>query len=134
MNPLYIGIIVVVCCCCCVGSMIAIITYFSTSSTTPAAAGTTPAAGTTGENLPATLGGKSKVKTGVSDAGVDVFRCTNDYGDGPIWSNKEAQGGKCSDMCTRLKPGSTFTGQWVTTIPNKMSVCNCQWKQEGACT
>lgn len=40
---------------------------------------------------------------------------------GPIWNNGDAQG-KCARVCA---PPSSWTGQWWTTRPNEMSVCEC---------
>lgn len=54
--------------------------------------------------------------------------CTGWFGDGPIWSNAEAQGGKCASVCRRLRPGSVFTGEWKTTVPGSKSVCQCRYK------
>lgn len=41
---------------------------------------------------------------------------------GPIWSNADAQT-KCPNVCSAQK--MTWNGNWVTTIPGQMSVCNC---------
>lgn len=41
---------------------------------------------------------------------------------GPLWNNNEAQQ-VCPDVC-RDADGK-FTGQWRTTIPGQMSVCDC---------
>lgn len=41
---------------------------------------------------------------------------------GPIWSNGHAQT-VCPDVCKKAM--MTWSGQWSTTIPGKMSVCGC---------
>jgi len=41
---------------------------------------------------------------------------------GPIWNTRDAQT-KCAALC---KPPSRWTGGWRTTIPNKMSICECE--------
>lgn len=48
---------------------------------------------------------------------------SHDVQAGPIWNNQDAQG-KCPAVCA--KDGSTWNGQWTTTIPGQMSVCGCQ--------
>ncbi len=40
---------------------------------------------------------------------------------GPIWNNGDANG-KCPAVCA---PNMRWTGQWRTTVPNRMSVCEC---------
>lgn len=39
---------------------------------------------------------------------------------GPIWSQDEAPA-----KCARVVASATWTGHWKTTVPGKMSVCNC---------
>lgn len=41
---------------------------------------------------------------------------------GPIWNNDDANG-KCPGVCQAV--GATWSGQWRTTVPNRMSVCGC---------
>ncbi|MBF0119259.1 MAG: mannan-binding lectin [Desulfobacterales bacterium] len=40
---------------------------------------------------------------------------------GPIWNNGDAQG-KCPKTCA---PFGGWNGNWLTTIPGRMSVCGC---------
>jgi len=40
---------------------------------------------------------------------------------GPIWDNNDANA-KCPRICSGLK----WNGQWLTTIPNQMSVCGTE--------
>jgi hypothetical protein len=48
---------------------------------------------------------------------------TRDIEAGPIWNNDDAQT-KCPNVCQQQ--GAQWTGQWVTTVQGKMSVCNCK--------
>lgn len=41
---------------------------------------------------------------------------------GPIWNDMDATK-KCPATCAGQ--GRTWTGQWVTTVPGRMSVCEC---------
>ncbi|MBL9029878.1 MAG: mannan-binding lectin [Caedimonas sp.] len=41
---------------------------------------------------------------------------------GPIWNNGDAKT-KCPNVCKGK--GMTWNGNWVTTVPGKMSVCGC---------
>jgi hypothetical protein len=63
--------------------------------------------------------------------------CTIDAG--PIWNQHDAEV-KCPSVC---EPYGPWTGQWWTTVPGQMSVCQCQgnlateeagpiWNQEDA--
>lgn len=54
--------------------------------------------------------------SGASSGWADNFSA------GPIWNNDDA-GKKCPTVCTNQK--LEWNGHWVTTIPNKESVCNC---------
>jgi hypothetical protein len=45
---------------------------------------------------------------------------TVDVEAGPIWSQSDA-GKKCPEIAT--KNGGTWNGQWRTTVPGRMSVC-----------
>ncbi|GEM_PF-673860 len=46
---------------------------------------------------------------------------------GPIWSNEDAKE-KCEAICASY--GGKWTGQWKTIIPNRMSVCECEFSWE----
>lgn len=48
---------------------------------------------------------------------------------GPIWNNTDAQT-RCPTVCTNAS-GGTWNGNWTTTIPGKMSVCNCNYTGNG---
>jgi len=48
---------------------------------------------------------------------------SRDINAGPIWNNADAQG-KCPGIC--LGNGLSWTGQWHTTVPGQMSVCECR--------
>ncbi|MBF0143925.1 MAG: mannan-binding lectin [Magnetococcales bacterium] len=39
----------------------------------------------------------------------------------PIWNNADAKG-KCEPVC---KPFGGWNGNWLTTVPGRMSVCGC---------
>jgi hypothetical protein len=41
---------------------------------------------------------------------------------GPIWNQGDANA-KCPDLCN--KSYGPWNGQWWTTVPNEMSVCQC---------
>jgi hypothetical protein len=41
---------------------------------------------------------------------------------GPIWNNADSNG-KCPSACSSV--GRTWDGNWWTTIPGQMSVCEC---------
>lgn len=45
---------------------------------------------------------------------------------GPLWNNRDA-GQKCPGLCGAN--GGKWTGQWSTTVPGKMSVCECAFGQ-----
>jgi hypothetical protein len=45
---------------------------------------------------------------------------------GPIWNNADAQG-KCPATCSNFGAGWKWNGNWVTTVPGKMSVCGCDF-------
>ncbi|GAB4536229.1 MAG: hypothetical protein Tsb0019_37640 [Roseibium sp.] len=42
---------------------------------------------------------------------------------GPIWNNADAQA-KCPGVC--YGNGLSWSGQWRTTVPGRMSVCDCR--------
>lgn len=42
---------------------------------------------------------------------------------GPIWNQNDAEQ-KCPSVCGNSRAG--WTGQWTTTIPGQMSICQCQ--------
>ena len=47
----------------------------------------------------------------------------HDVNAGPIWNNGDAQQ-KCPNVCVAPE---TWNGQWRTTVPNRMSVCGCNY-------
>lgn len=49
---------------------------------------------------------------------------TLDVPAGPLWSNEDAKE-KCDAICASY--GGKWNGQWTTIIPNKMSVCGCEF-------
>ncbi len=48
---------------------------------------------------------------------------------GPIWNNDDAKN-KCPRLCAAP---SKWDGQWWTTVPNKMSVCQCETPASKTC-
>ncbi|WP_437943623.1 mannan-binding lectin [Sorangium sp. So ce281] len=43
---------------------------------------------------------------------------------GPIWSNTHAQT-QCPNTCAAYSSATKWNGQWWTTVPGQMSVCEC---------
>lgn len=47
---------------------------------------------------------------------------------GPIWSDFDAKG-KCPAVCAAA--GGKWNGNWMTTVPGRMSVCSCEIRKKG---
>lgn len=59
---------------------------------------------------------------GSGQPGISTFQ---DVNAGPIWNDMDADR-KCPGVC-RQAGASRWTGQWHTTVPGQMSVCNCRF-------
>jgi hypothetical protein len=46
---------------------------------------------------------------------------------GPIWGNYDAPN-KCPSACANFNSATKWNGQWWTTVPGQMSVCECAYK------